>query len=192
MATDLTICHPLQPSEARTVHQVKSDLTKRGERKKNKYIAATARAGWVFHPAVLHPWWGQGPLCSTVLDKVVRQMASPLPGQERSQYIDSFCQRLWQSVMKGVAEQLGQALYCHRSSGEEPEDVLVGGPITSLLHRTNPLVDDYGNLLPEALPEAPGANSEWEAQEGPMEECDIQLGPIRVRVRPRADAMPLD
>jgi hypothetical protein len=192
MAIDLTICHPLQPSETRNVEQVKSHLTQREERKINKYIATTARAGWVFHPAAFHPWGGQGPLCSTLLDKVVRRIASPLQGRERSQYIDSFWQRLGQSLMKGIAEQLAQALHCRGSPSEDPADSMVGGPVTCLLHRTDPLVDDYGNLLPEALPEAPRANSGWEAQEGPMEECDFRLGPIRVRVRPRADAMPLD
>ena len=88
IAIDLTICHPLQPSEARDAAQVKRFLAQREERKKNKYIAATARAGWVFHPAAFHPWGGQGPLYSTLLDKVVRRLASPLQGKERSQYID--------------------------------------------------------------------------------------------------------
>ena len=190
MAIDLTICHPLRPSETRDADLVKRQLSQREERKINKYIAATARAGWVFHPAAFHPWGGQGPLCSTLLDKVVRRLASPLQGRERSQFIDSFWQRLGQSLMKGVASQLVQALHCRQANGEDPEDRFVGGE-SSLLYRSLPLVDDFGNLLPEALPTAPLPESGWEGLEGPQEEGDILVGPIRVRVRPRDDAHPM-
>ena len=190
IAIDLTICHPLQPSESRDAEIVKRHLSQREERKINKYIAATARAGWVFHPAAFHPWGGQGPLCSTLLDKVVRRLASPLQGKERSNFIDSFWQRLGQSLMKGVASQLAQALQCRRSNGEDPEERFVGGE-SSLLFRSMPLVDAFGNLLPEALPAPPPPESGWECAEGPSEDGDIVVGPIRVRVRPRDDAHPM-
>jgi hypothetical protein len=94
--------------------------------------------------------------------------------------------------MKGVAQQLAQALHCRTNPEDDPEDRMVGGPVSNLLHRTNPLVDDYGNVLPEALPIAPGPNSGWENPEGPLEEGDFLLGPIRVRVRPRAGANMLE
>jgi hypothetical protein len=191
MAIDVTISHPLQPSEARDVDLVKRHLSEREERKMNKYVAATARAGWVFHPAAFHPWGGQGPLCSTLLDKVARRLATPLQGRERVQRMDYFWQRLGQSVMKGVAEQLGHALHIRRSAGGDACDRLVGGPI-SLLHRSNPLVDDLGNLLPEALPAAPVPSALWDCPEGPSNDGEILVGPIRVRVRPRADAQSAD
>ena len=141
----------------------------------------------VFHPAAFHPWGGLGPLCSTLLDKVVRRLASPLQGREQSQKIDSIWQRLGQSLMKRMANQLAQALQCRRDESEEPEGRF-GSVANSLLYRVNLLVDAAGNLLPEALPAAPTVDTNWECPEGPVEDGDIMVGPIRVRVRPRAAA----
>ena len=93
--------------------------------------------------------------------------------------------------MKRVAEQLSQALHVRGAPELDTVDRLVGGPI-SLLHRSNPLMDDLGNLLPEALPPAPVASALWEPLQGPLEDGEILVGPIRVRVRPRADAQPTD
>ena len=180
LAIDLTISHPLKPSEPRDPETVKRHLLSREERKTSKYIAATARAGWVFTPAAFHPWGGLGPSCSTLLEKVVRRFASPLSGRERGHFVDSFWQRLSSALMRGVAQQLSIAGQVILPDSTERDWHLVGGPASPL--RVNPLVDDAGNLLPEALPDAP-PEAEWGRDAGPLQQGEMWLGPMRVRVR---------
>ena len=118
MAIHLTISHPLQPSQQRNPEEVKKHLVQREERTCNKYLASTARAGWVFTHAAFHAWSGQGPMCAAFLEKVSRRAVGDLHGKARGAKIDAFCQRIGLAVMKGVAEQLSAALHV-RSNPEE-------------------------------------------------------------------------
>jgi len=185
LAIDQTITHPLKPSEPRDPDTVKKHLLSREERKTSKYIAATARAGWVFTPAAFHPWGGQGPSCSALLERVARKLATPLSGKDRAHCLDSFWQRLSTSLMKGVGDQLILARQVLRAPGDigqsRVQGRFTGGPC--LTTRTNPLTDDFGNLLPGALPVAPPRDG-WEPQEGPLNRDEFWIGPLRIRVRP--------
>ena len=80
------------------------------------------------------------------MGKIVRLLASALAGRERSRMVDSFWKPLGLSLMKGVAERLSQALHIRDIAGQDSNDRFVDGPM-NLLHRSNPLVDDFGNLL---------------------------------------------
>ena len=178
VAVDFTISHPLQPSQSRNPEEMKKHLLLREERKCNKYLASTARAGWVFTPASFHAWSGQGPMCAAFMEKLVRRAVGDLHGKARGAKIASFWQRISLAVMKGVAEQLSAALHVQVSS---EEGSFAPGPVT-LMKTDGPLIDDFGNLLPDALP-APPPMEGWDTEEGPLQPFERRIGCLRIRVR---------
>ena len=141
-------------------------------------LASTARAGWVFTPAAFHAWSGQGPMCKAFMEKLVRRAVGDLSGKARSAKIAGFWQRIGLAVMKGVAEQLLAALHVR----DNPEEgTFTPGPVT-LLSSDGPLLDDFGNLLPEALP-APPPSEGWDPDHGPLQSFEQRIGCLRIRVR---------
>ena len=80
--------------------------------------------------------------------------------------------------MKGVAEQLSAAFHV-RVSPEE--GTFAPGPVT-LMATDGPLIDDFGNLLPDALPALPPTEG-WDAEEGPLQPFERRVGCLRIRVR---------
>ena len=180
VAVDLTISHPLRPSQWRSLEEAKRHLVQREERKCNKYLATSARAGWLFTPAAFHPWGGQGPMCAAFLEKLARRTAGDVHGKARSNSIASFWNRVSLSVMKGVAEQLSIALHVRNSITGEPP--FTAGPV-QMGNNVPPLVDIFGNLLPEALPSIPSAIAGCEQEEGPLLPDEIRIGCLKIRVR---------
>ena len=80
--------------------------------------------------------------------------------------------------MKGVAEQLSAALHVR----DNPDvGTFTPGPVT-LLSTDGPLLDDFGNLLPEALP-APPPLEGWDPEHGPLQPYEQRIGCLRIRGR---------
>ena len=112
---------------------------------------------------------------------MARRTASSLACRDRSRHIDRFWQRISSALMRGVADQLNVVHQVRVEAAHEEPCRLVGGPASA--GRLNPLVDDLGNLLPEALPLLP-QTEEWERDPGPLHPDELWMGPLRIRVRP--------
>ena len=117
-------------------------------------------------------------MCAAFLEKVSRRAVGDLHGKARGAKIDAFWQRIGLSVMKGVAEQLSATLHV-RSNLDDGS--FTPGPIT-LLNADGPLLEDFGNLLPEAFPTLPSLEG-WEPEEGPLQQDERRVGCLRIRVR---------
>ena len=114
--------------------------------------------------------------------KLVRRAAWDLHGKARGTKIAGFWQRISLAVMKGVAEQLSAAL--HVRDNPEP-GTFTPGPVT-LQSADNPLLDDFGNLLPDALPTLPIPEG-WDPEQGPLRPFEHRMGCMRIRVRSPSD-----
>ena len=85
------------------------------------------------------------------MEKLIRRAVGDLHGKALGEKIAGFWQRISLAVMKGVAEQLSAALHVRDNSDE---GCFTPGPIT-LLCSEGLLMDNFGNLLPEAIPVPP-------------------------------------
>ena len=182
LAIDLTISHPLKPSQPRDQENLQRHLHRKEEAKITKYASLCATAGWVFQPLAFHSWGGTGPLTKTFLDRLVRRTVGDRTGFSRSVMIASFWQQIGTCLMKHIVNQLQTGI-----SALEPFTPLPGNtlPLIALPRHprgdSEPLLDLAGNLLPAALPELPlGARSQTLSD---TPDAVIQHGPLFLQPR---------
>ena len=156
LAIDLTISHPLKPSQSRDLELAQKYLHRKEESKINKYSTLCASAGWVFQPVAFHPWGGSGPMTKAFLDRLTRRVAGDRTGFSRSLLISSFWQQMGSCLMKSIVHQLQTGVSALEASIPLPTNTL---PLVALPRHPHvqeePLLDLAGNLLPAALPELP-------------------------------------
>ena len=153
LAVDVTVVHPLRPSEPRpTPDGVRRMLAREELAKCSKYQAACQQAGWQFRPLAFHPWGGCTPDGALFLHHLARLFG------ETSNHAPTKAERLqffWQSLSCTLIRSVACQLRLTTFTGPSP-------PSLPLHRPTDPL----GNELPLVWSDS----SRW----GP-------LGPKRIR-----------
>ena len=113
LAVDLTVCHPLRPSEARpTPESVRKAMTLQETHKCTKYSERCARVGWKFQPLVIHPFGGltiQGTQLFHRLSRLFAENSTMLP--TKGERVQLFWQTFSITVMRQVTNQLRLTTY---------------------------------------------------------------------------------
>ena len=153
LAVDLTVVHPLRPSEPRpTPENMRGLLNREEQAKVTKYQATCDAVGWSFAPLVLHPWGGTTTKGAALLHHLCRLYAEAAhEGMTKSERVERFWQSYTSCIMKSVANQLQGTTYT--------------GPEGPNLPQMIPL-DGYGNEVPIAwAPQGAGARKRARGQE---------------------------
>ena len=107
---DLTAHHPLAPGKRRTVEGCLHSLIAVENAKVQKYEADCLAVGFVFAPLGFHCWGGLGPLGSSLINRIVKQLVGDTQGWKRIQMTLAIRHTISANLMRFVASQLLPAL----------------------------------------------------------------------------------
>ena len=135
---DITVSHPLRPSEARpTPEKARKALVLEEQLKCNKYQVKCATAGWSFKPLAMHPFVGMTANGVQFLHRLSRLYAENTTVKPtRSEKVAFFWHTFTVTVMKEVTRQLRLTTYT--------------GPQGPMIPYAIP-VDEAGNEVPLTL-----------------------------------------
>ena len=113
LAVDLTVSHPLRPSEPRpTPEKVRKAMATEEQLKSAKYNHSCATVGWTFKPLAIHPFAGVTPEGAQFLHRLARQFAENSTVREtRGERVSHFWVTFTMTVIKEVAAQLKLTTY---------------------------------------------------------------------------------
>ena len=80
LLVDLTAHHPLAPSLTRSTESCAASLLSVENAKVTKYESDCASAGMLFSPLGFHLWGGMGPMGSSLLNRIVKQIVGDSQG----------------------------------------------------------------------------------------------------------------
>lgn len=102
-AVDVTVCHPLQASQAPwSADKAKAFVALKESQKKSKYSDACKAQGWGFVPAAFDTWGGMGPGAKGVVSKLLRRAVAGAPLELRAPRTQELPQLLSLSLMRQV------------------------------------------------------------------------------------------
>jgi hypothetical protein len=106
VAIDLVGHHVLSPGAERRVATIGSSLAAKETAKVAKNGPVCAAAGWQFTPLGFHMWGGFGPMGSSFMSRVVRQILGDSQGWARQHKSTTLWQGISSTIMRFVAQQL--------------------------------------------------------------------------------------
>ena len=106
---DLTAHHPLAPGAIRSVKDCAKSLVQVEQGKLDKYAVNCAAEGYSFEPLAFHCWSGLGPISSSLVNRLIKQIAGDAQGWRKAQVSNSVPHAISAALMKFVAAQLSVA-----------------------------------------------------------------------------------
>lgn len=147
LAIDLVGHHPLSPGVERQAASMGASLAAKEAAKVAKNAPVCAAAGWQFTPLGFHTWGGFGPMGSSLLNRLVRQILGDSQGWMRQHKSQIIWQALVSTIMRYVAQQLlpmtavraqCRLVEAQLAPGEEGE-VMGASPMAGILgHEASP------------------------------------------------------
>jgi hypothetical protein len=107
---DLTGVHPLAPGRVWSVENCRKALVDAEEEKLNKYAVNCAAEGYSFEPLAFHCWGGLGPISSSLVNRLVKQLVGDSQGWRKTMVGAAIRHSISATLMGFVAKQLTPAL----------------------------------------------------------------------------------